>query len=66
MSEQTTSVYDLPINTRAKISLDLYGIKTMEELKLITPEELRQIPGIGVKSVQEIAAAVEVNRIDGA
>lgn len=63
MSEQAVSVYELPINTRAKISLDLYGIKTIEELKLFTPEELRQIPGIGVKSVQEIISAVEVDRL---
>lgn len=62
MNDSDISIYDLPINTRAKISLDLYGVKTVADLMLFTPEELGQISGIGVKSKEEIAAAIAARR----
>lgn len=47
------------VGAKTKEKLLARGISTVEELAAMTPEQLTQIPGIGEKMVQKIAAAVK-------
>lgn len=66
MDEKLISIYSLPISARAKTSLFLHGIKNLEDIRQYTPEELRQLPDIGIKSVEDIMTALKAADIQQA
>ncbi|MDO4541030.1 MAG: DNA-directed RNA polymerase subunit alpha C-terminal domain-containing protein [Syntrophomonadaceae bacterium] len=48
----------LQLSARTQKALAEYGIQTIEELRLFTPQELWQIPGVGRRSLMQIEAAL--------
>ena len=52
------------ISEKVRESLEAGGIRTIEQLGGMTPEQLQEIPGIGPKTVNKIF--IEVNRFYGA
>ncbi|MBI4466153.1 MAG: transcription termination/antitermination protein NusA [Acidobacteria bacterium] len=47
------------LGAKTKEKLGAHGVSSVEELAGMTPEQLMEIPGIGEKMVQKIAAAVK-------
>ena len=56
MANETIKTLGLP--TRTRRALTEYGIDTVTELLLFTPQEMAQIPGIGKRSLVCIEEAL--------
>lgn len=56
------SIGDLMLSARTQLILKTYGIKYVAELEKMSKHDLYRIPGIGDKSVSEIAKALERRR----
>ena len=59
VSFEDTSVYQLPISDRAKRSLQLAGIKTLNQLQGRTAADLLRIDNFGQNSLNEVQAVLE-------
>ena len=53
-SSGSTSINSLGLSTRSKNIFHDEGIRTIEELKAKTEEELKKLPGFGEKSLEEV------------
>lgn len=58
MAEQGTPIKSLNLSVRAQNALEKNAVRTVEELNAMTPDEIKNLHGLGEKSLQEILEAI--------
>ncbi len=59
VKKSTTSIEELKLSTRTENALKDAKIKTVRDLKKMSKEDLKEVKGIGPKSVEEIQKAIK-------